>query len=339
MLIPNIIFFGSFQHYSAEVLRGLHQSPVVNVLAVITTPPYQATKNQPAIKSNVHQVAERFNLPVFTPESLTTAELQKLAAWLQTQGKVADLCITAGYGKLVPNEWLAFAADGALNLHFSLLPKYRGANPAEWALLRSETHTGNTLIEMGPEFDTGKLIAQSFVTIDALDTRETLYEKLYDSGKNTLAEMVASYFSHRQEQLIAASTAEIKYFLPPQSQAASPTPFAKRLTRDDGFISWAGVQQAMAGEKIAAESFSAVLQTTLTGTELEFNSEFVERAVRALAGFPSLWTKVPTAKGGKRLKILAATLAADNRLILEKVQIEGQSVATWNQVKNIIQAS
>ena len=337
-MLPTIIFFGSFQEYSATILTSLCQSSLLKVAAVVTTPPHQPVSCGAPIFSPVHQVAEKYQLPVFTPDELNASELEKITSWQQSHSVPLDLMVTAGYGKLLPDSWLTVATAGALNLHFSLLPAYRGANPAEWALLRGETLTGITLIEMGPEFDTGRLIAQYPVTIEPQETRPSLYQKLYAAGAEVLPLMIDQYWASKLNQPRPTPAELLTVFLPPITQPASPTPYAKRFSRNDGFIAWEGVQSAMAGQPIPPTALSELLQTTLEGTAMTFDASFLERASRALMGFPGLWTRIPTAKGEKRMKILSVSVE-NQKLQLIQVQIEGQAPANWNQVKNVIQAS
>lgn len=281
-MTPSLIFFGSFQHYSTKVLESLFASSLFKILAVITTP-----------GSPTESWAQAHRLPVFTPEKLDHEALGQLAK--------PDLFITAGYGKLLPKDWLNFPTIASLNLHFSLLPKYRGANPAEWAILMGEQETGVTLIEMSPNFDTGKIIAQTAIEITPNDNRETVYDKLYDIGGQVLPEMISLYLKDRQAV----------------AQGNSPTPYARRFTRKDGFIEWSAIIAALAG-KATQEDLAAI-----------------ERKSRAFYGYPSLWTLVPTQKGAKRMQILACHLQ-DGRLIIDMVHIEGYQQAAFNQIKNLI---
>lgn len=327
----NIVFFGSFQAYSADILSGLINSELLHVAAVVTTPPHP-DKSGESIKNPVQVLAEQHGVPVLTPSSLDEHALQELS---DAAGEYAYF-VTAGYGKLLPTAWLTQPPKGALNLHFSLLPKYRGANPAEWALLLGETETGVTLIEMSPEFDTGAIIAQASLTIETDDTRESLYQKLYQLGAAVLPTMLAHYAAFQDHS--SASTEnnqDITFVLPPQVQPASPTPYAKRFKREDAFVDWAVIQSAVAGNgnNLTPESYQGLLKTAAQVAPVISNAEFLSRAVKALAGYPELWTSIPTIKGQKRMKILKARVEQHN-LVLEQVQIEGQQPATWNQVKN-----
>jgi methionyl-tRNA formyltransferase len=325
-----IVFFGSFQDYSALILQGLLQSDVVSVVAIVTTPPFTAPKTGEVLKNPVHELADVHALPVFTPDTLDENSLAEVLA----PSTGCDFFVTAGYGKLLPTSWLQAPPRGALNLHFSLLPKYRGANPAEWALLLNEKETGVTLIEMSPEFDTGYIIAQASLDITTNETRETLYHRLYTLGAQVLPPMLSAYAGYQHQQEQAESAADITYFLPPRPQPPSPTPYAKRFKREDAFISWPTLWSAMTGVSQTPAEYGQLLNQAAQVAHSASPTIFIERAVRALAGFPAVWTLIPTVKGQKRMKVLQVHLSPEKRLVLDTVQIEGQQPASWNQIKN-----
>lgn len=329
-----VVFCGSFLEYSSLVLAGLHQHPALEIVAVITTPPQPQGRDKKLTKTAVHTWAEAADLPVFTPAVLDEAALAALPA--------TDFLLTAGYGKLLPTSWLAYPRIAALNLHFSLLPKYRGANPAEWALLRGETTSGVSVIEMSPEFDTGHVVSTTELAINPRETRETLYQRLYELGGDVLPEVVTRYQAFRQHQA-PAELAGTKLFFPPHPQGASPTPYAKRLTRDDGFVGWAALRAAQTGQPAPLSELSPQLQaiSQSAGYTSTVPPSWLELAVRALTGFPGIWSKVQTTKGEKRLKIISAHLeknaTAGECLVPDQVQLEGQAASRWQDIKNAIQ--
>lgn len=326
----SVVFCGSFQEYSAIVLQGLLNTDEVEVVGVVTTPPF-VTKKQETIKNPVQELAEFKGRSVFTPAVLDETSLTEI----ENAVGVADLLVTAGYGKLLPETWLSWPSVAALNLHFSVLPKYRGANPAEWAILCGETETGVTLIEMSPKFDTGNIIATATSPITDSDTRETVYQALYSLGGEVISEMIAAYMKFRHENSVTQNTDRITYHLPPKSQAESPTPYAARFVRDDSFIDWKAIETAINGKSADPKLVSEKVQEILTYTHQSLDATFIERAIRALAGFPGVWTKIPTAKGDKRMKLLTAQIKG-SKLALEEVQIEGKPITRWVESKNIL---
>lgn len=308
----SIVFFGSFGNYSAMVLRALLKADLLKVTQVVTAPPFTNRRGR-IEKSPVQEVAEENQLPVLTKMPLSFAEIRP--------DFKADFLITAGYGQLLPTSLLSQPRIAALNLHFSLLPKYRGANPGEWALLFGEKETGISIIEMNEDFDQGGVVFSTALAIAATENRETLYKKLYQLGGKHLPTVIDQF---------------AQGLLKPQPQPATNLPYASRFQRNDGLIAWAGLSKLLTEEKTDLNYASPKLQQVAQLQGLtDLTARYVARAVRALYHFPAVWTIVPTTKGEKRLKIHQVSLQ-DGRLILERVQLEGQNEATWNQVKNSI---
>lgn len=309
---PTVVFFGSFQHYSTYIAKSLLESNAFKLVGMVTTSPLPNEVN------TVHALATTHSVPAFTPNTLDTLEPSQLFKELPP----IDLFVTAGFGKLLPNNWLQFPKLGALNLHFSLLPNYRGANPAEYALLRGETETGITLISMGSEFDTGNILSQASIQIESQDTRESLYEKLYQLGADCLEIMIEEYLLRRSSPFAPGF---------PQPHH-SPTPDAKRLHRRDGYVAWSTLAKLMQGQAIEKHE----LPTACHKAKVEdFGPTAIERSCRALYGYPSLWTRIPTKKGKKIMKLFSIKLD-DNAIQLEEVQVESQRIARFNQIKNMI---
>jgi methionyl-tRNA formyltransferase len=310
---PTLIFFGSFGHYSALVLNELIKSDLVKVIHIVTTPPAINRKGKET-KGAVQILAEKENIPFSTQMPQLFTDISNNFS--------ADFIITAGYGKLLPPKLLSEPKIASLNLHFSLLPKYRGANPGEWAILMNEKETGTTIIEMNEKFDKGGTIYTQKTPIEADDTRESLYEKLYLEGGKSFPQVIIDFANKK---------------LTTQPQPKTDLPYATRFKRESGFISWKALLALMGGNKADLSETSKLLAkiAQLQGLEA-ITPDYIERATRALYNFPSLWTLIPTSKGEKRMKIHSSHLE-ENRLILDQVQIEGQDKALFNQVKNIIQ--
>lgn len=305
-----IIFFGSFGHYSALVLEKLLADKNLEVIRVVTSPAFTNRKGQ-IEKSPVEILAEKHNLAITTS---MPNKFEDISSDFR-----ADFLITAGYGQLLPNSLLSEPKIASLNLHFSVLPKYRGANPGEWAILMNEKESGISVIEMNEKFDQGGVLFTVSTPIAAEETRESLYEKLYTLGGEHLPEVIKQVKENK---------------LKPQPQPETNPPYASRFKREDGFINWEAIISLMAGQKPSLNLASDKLKQIAELQKMDcLTSAYIERACRALQNFPSLWTTIPTAKGEKRMKLHKSHL--DNeRLILDQVQIEGQTTSLWNQVKN-----
>lgn len=270
-----VIFFGSFQHYSVQVLEKLAEHHEIS--AVVTTPPKPSGRHLKATPTHVHRYAEEKGIPVFALETLVSVpkELPR-----------PDFLIVAGYGKLIPPIWLEFPRVMPINLHPSLLPYYRGAFPAEWAILRGETTTGVTLVKISPEFDKGDILSQKKVPILPNDTRETLYLKLYDRGASLLLDVLPRV---AKGEIVPRPQPQGAYF------------YARKITREDGFVPW--------------QEFCQLLHA---------NPESLMTRLRAFAGWPGVWTTVPTSSGNKRLKLIALKPEV-------MVQLEGKRPVTYEQ--------
>lgn len=340
MTKKSVIFFGSFLHYSTQIAEKLASNPLINLQGIVTTPPQSiATRNKGKLVStsqseggqkvlkytHTHEWAKQNNIDVYTPENLFATTPEQI---LKTEQP--DFFVVAGYGKLLPTAWLSYPKISSINLHFSLLPDYQGANPAEWAILLGETETGVTMITMDQKFDTGKIITRLTYPISDEDTRESLYEPLYDLAAKMASEILPSLDS------IAFA----------DDQELSDKPKALRFNRANGFIDWQFIQKALEGHTVEKplpllsnhlKKAWEYLESHPNETDGLITPEvFVERAVRALSGFPGVWTYVTTKSGKKRLKILS-TILEEGILMLDKVQLEGKTPTSFNQIKNIIE--
>lgn len=246
----SVVFFGSFGKYSVIVLDKLLASKIYHLVSVITTPPAPKGRHLKVTKTEVQMYAESHNIPVYTPQTLEAIpDIPK-----------PDFIIVAGYGKLLPPSWLAFPKTMAINLHPSLLPAYPGRCPAEWAILRGETETGVTLIQMTEKFDAGPILVQEKVPITPDDTRLTLYEKLFTLGADllvtTLPQIASGQITPKPQTI--------------NSQLSTVNFYAKQITRQDGFIPWEEYQSQIQNPKSPLYTKS-----------------------RAFAGWPGVWTLDP----------------------------------------------
>lgn len=322
----SVIYFGSFLHYSTKVASALLDSPSIDLLAIVTTEPKKAGRNKVLKNTHTHLWANENNIEVFTPSDLFESSPKDLNI------PKPDFFLTAGYGNLLPSNWLNYPKYSSLNLHFSLLPDYKGANPAEWAILLGEKESGVTLIEMNSKFDSGNVITRKPYPVGEDATRETLYEPLYD-----LASQIA------RETLPTCT--DLSFSTP---QEKSQKPEAKKFTRPEGFIDWQFISHALMG-KFPKNPTSLLSPNLKIAWKYLFDNPnesdgiitpevFLDRATRALHGFPGVWTLIPTKNGNKRLKILQTSIN-NGILTLDEVQIEGKSPSTYNQIKNMIVTS
>ena len=161
-----------------------------NVVLVVTKPDALVGRKKILTPSPVKQAALNNNIEVFTPDSIKK-DYQKIIDCKP------DIIITCAYGKIIPKELIDYPKYGCVNIHASLLPKYRGAAPIQWALLNGEEYTGVTLMYMDEFMDTGDIIAKKEYKIDIEDNIGTLHDRLSLIGTKLLEENLEYLFSEK----------------------------------------------------------------------------------------------------------------------------------------------
>ncbi len=206
-------------------LERLHQ--LTSIQAVITSPDQPAGRGYELQAPPVKLAAQKLSLPVWQPDKLKDPSVVD-----RFQSFGVDVGIVVAYGKLIPKSILSIPKHGFLNVHFSLLPKYRGAAPIQWTLVNGETETGVTLFWLDEGMDTGPTFLQKKETILPEDSAESLRNKLVASGVASLTEALA-----------LLERGEIKRV--PQTGPASLAPLLKK---EDGLLDWSKAAQAIADQ-------------------------------------------------------------------------------------------
>jgi methionyl-tRNA formyltransferase len=196
-----------------------------DVAALVTRPARNVRDRYKAAESLLPPIAARHGTPVIAPEDVNSAEAQEqLAAWK------ADLLVVCDYGQILSNATLATARLGGINLHGSLLPKYRGAAPIHWAIYHGETETGVTVIHMTPKLDAGPCIGQVRTPIGGDETTADVEARLSQLGAPLVLRCI--------EQLAAGQAVSI-----PQDPTQATK--ARRLRKEDGEIDWSRSAKAI----------------------------------------------------------------------------------------------
>ncbi len=212
-----IVFFGTPEP-AAEVLRTLIEAKK-EVIAVVTQPDRPRGRGHLISFSPVKEVALKAGLPVEQPASVKkSAEFKAFLASLKP-----DLCVVVAYGKILPQEILDIPKYGFINIHASLLPKYRGAAPIQWALLNGEQETGVTIFKLVEALDAGPVLMHKAVAIAEDDNYETLSRKLFSAACPLL---LAS--------LREIETGKAKYI----AQNETEVTYAATLTKESGELDW-----------------------------------------------------------------------------------------------------
>lgn len=211
-----IIFFGSSE-FSLEALKACLQSPY-RVLLVITTPDRPRGRGLKLQPTPVRLFCEQNQVPVEAPEKLKEEALMERVKALNP-----DFFVVSSYGKMIPTSWLAMPKRLALNVHPSLLPKYRGAAPVNWPILNGDPETGISIAEVTPQLDAGDIFYQKKIPLlDSMDS-ETLSAEL----SRLSLEALASVFSKIGKDALVRI---------PQEESLST--YARKLTKEDGLIDW-----------------------------------------------------------------------------------------------------
>ncbi|MHA8138434.1 methionyl-tRNA formyltransferase [Lactobacillaceae bacterium Scapto_B20] len=179
--MTSIVFMGTPQ-FSVPILNGLVDSNY-DVKAVVTQPDRPVGRKHVLTASPVKQAAEQLNIPVLQPEKISGSDEMKTVMELKP-----DFIVTAAFGQFLPNQLLNSAKVAAINVHGSLLPKYRGGAPVQYSIMNGDSQTGISIMYMVKQMDAGDVIAQAAIPIEADDDTASMFEKLSQVGKQLLLE-------------------------------------------------------------------------------------------------------------------------------------------------------
>lgn len=244
---PRIIFMGT-PDFAVPSLDALHATGDYEIALVITQPDRPVGRGQVLQASPIKQLAERLGLPVWTPEKLrgeaTVARLRAAAP---------DVQVVVAYGEILRPSVLDVPPRGTLNVHASLLPKYRGAAPIAGALLAGERETGVTIMLLDPGMDTGPILSQRSTPIGPDETAGDLHERLARLGAELLVETLPRWLAGEIE---------------PKPQDHSQATATKMLTKDAGRLDWSEPAAALANRVRAFNPWPGTF-TTWKGAQLK----------------------------------------------------------------------
>jgi len=212
-----IIFMGTAPLACASLIALLEKKEF-QISAVVTQPDRPKGRDLKLQPSAVKQVALENNLPVLQPErARDPAFIEKL------RELKPDLIVVAAYGQILSPSILEIPRFGCLNVHTSLLPKYRGAAPIQWAILNDESETGVTIMQMAAGLDTGDILSQRATPILPDDNSQTLHDRLAIIGAQLLVETIPDFVAGK----ISA-----------QKQNDNDATHARKISREDGHLDW-----------------------------------------------------------------------------------------------------
>jgi methionyl-tRNA formyltransferase len=212
-----IAFMGT-PDFAAHILQALLEAPY-DIVAVYTQPPRPVGRGYKVTPSPVQKIAEAHKIPVFTPTSLKTEEAQ--TAW---QSLNLDIAVVAAYGLILPKAILEAPRWGCVNVHASLLPRWRGAAPIQRALLSHDVETGVTIMKMDEGLDTGDMLLIEKTPITKETTASQLHETLAHLGAEALLSALPLYLSGK---------------LQPIPQPQEGVTYAEKLSKEEGCLDWA----------------------------------------------------------------------------------------------------
>ncbi len=188
------------------------------VTAVVTQPDKPKGRGKEMQKTPVKVCAQKYGIPVFQPVKVKEPEAVETLRSYE-----ADIFVVAAFGQILSEKILAMPKYGCVNIHASLLPKYRGAGPIQWAIINGEKITGVTIMQMDKGLDTGDMLFQSEVEIASDETADTLHDKLAEAGARLIVEAL--------EKIEAGSVKPVK-------QNDEESCYAKMLQKSMGKIDW-----------------------------------------------------------------------------------------------------
>ena len=238
------LIFAGTPDFAAEALHALIQSPH-EIVAVYTQPDRPAGRGQKLTPSPVKQLALQHQLTVLQPVSLKTAE-----ATAQLRALDADVMVVAAYGLILPPEVLEIPRYGCLNIHASLLPRWRGAAPIQRAILAGDSETGITIMQMDKGLDTGAMLLKLTCPITGKDTAASLHDRLASLGA---------------EAIITALDQLPTLTATPQDDREAT--YAAKLTKQEAVIDWCRPAEEL-DRQIRAFNPWPVAQTCVNGQTL-----------------------------------------------------------------------
>lgn len=220
-----IVFFGT-PHFSADVLKALVDEADLDVVAVVTQPDEPVGRKRLLTPPPVKVLAESHNIPVWQP----TRVKENLALFETLRAYNADVFVVIAYGRILPQTLLDIPKHGVVNLHPSLLPKYRGPSPMQAAIAAGDKETGISIMLLDAQMDHGPLLAVEKLTIEAQETTESLTRKVVDAGAPLLIRALKYWVDGN---------------ITPLEQDHTAATFCSILKREDGILDWTKSARAL----------------------------------------------------------------------------------------------
>ena len=289
-----LVFMGTAD-LSCPSLQKLADNPATRIAAVVTQPDRPKGRDLKLQPSPVKSLAQRLDLPVLQPARARDEQLRDALRQLQP-----DLVVVVAFGQILPQAILDLPKFGCLNVHTSLLPKYRGASPIQSAILHGETETGVTIMKMDAGLDTGDILAQARAPILPEDNSQTLHDRLAELGADLLAKTIPDFVAGN---------------IIPRPQPAEGATYAAKIRKEDGHIHW-------------TEPALKILNRLRAFTPWPGAFTFLKRDEKSL--MLKIWKAEPVDRFGTAGTVLSAdksgiiVACGENSLRILELQLEGR---------------
>lgn len=287
-----IVYMGT-PDFAVLPLRAMMEAGY-EVAAVVTQPDKPKGRGKTMLPTPVKEEAAALGIPVYQPAKVRDPEFQEIL-----KGIAPDLIVVAAFGQIIPKTILTLPRFGCINIHASLLPKYRGAAPIQQAVIDGEKESGVTIQKMGEGLDTGDMISKEVVVLSKEETGGSLFDKLSKAGADLLVKTLPSIFD---------GTAVYE-----KQPEESPTPYAAMITKQMGLLDFTKSAEVLERLVRGLNPWPSAY-TFLNGKTLKvWKSSVGEEKGSALPG-----TVVKTDRCGIHVA------CCDKTLILEEIQLEGK---------------
>jgi len=290
-----IIFFGT-PEFAAGILKSLIEGDY-SIAAVFTQPDKKVGRKQKIAYSPVKDLALKNKIEIFQPQDLRESGLSEEIKKIKP-----DLFIVAAYGKILPKVFLEIPKFGTINVHASLLPKYRGASPVQCAILSGEKETGITLMWMDEKMDEGDILAQEKIKIGEKETADILLGKLEKLGAKMIVKFIPDWIEEKIE---------------PVKQDHGKATYCKPMKRENGKINWNAAAEEIFRQWRSCFPWPGIF------AELKMRNQQKRLKLSEIGIVPDVKTGE---KLGKIIKYNQETAVQAKRglIVLKKIQLEGK---------------
>lgn len=332
----HVLFLGSSSD-SVIILDALNKATFsdfkIIIRTVVTQPPRPIGRKQILTPTPVELWAKEHTIPVkhFQTKKSNPTQFEDEQHVIKTiQENHYDLIMSASYGQLIPWDIIKSATFGGINIHPSLLPRWRGADPIPWSILACDSETGVSIVTLSKQFDEGKILAQQSIPLSSFYQRESLRKELFTLGAKLLPETLNTYF---------------KGTLNTKPQDTTSATYARRLQKEDGFLPWDICTKLINKQPLLFEQLSQLSTITHISKQQDITAlakiytqshVFFDHFFRALSPWPGVWTIVPFNGKPTRMNIRSITTTA-TQTNFETVQLEGKLPTHFSKINTYIQ--